>query len=168
MTLPKVDAAKTFVIIAGDDGDLARGIAMSLLEDKRLLHEKFNGSRMPPWQSVTNHLADGVTRDEIYASLDHVLNDSKRFMMILSGYRNNDEWNGALADFMATNNLSASFINSDGEPPPARLRAQFHAYGEMPEVVENGDPINWARTVIGRARQASAIPMDAFDKIKLN
>lgn len=169
MALPQIDPAKTFVIIAGAGGDvLGRGVAVSLLEDKRLLHEKFNGTKMPPWQSVTNHLGPDATRDEIHASLDHVLNGSNRFMMILSGYQDNDEWNGALKDFMRTNNLSATFLNVEGDTPPADVRRLFHAYSDIPEEVETGDPVDWARTIIRQARTASAVPVAVYESMKLH
>jgi hypothetical protein len=156
MAEPVIKSAKTFVLIASDDDQLARAVAMSLIEDKRLLHQKFNGSRPPPWQAMTNHMTPGANRDEIRASMDDVLGHKDRFMMILSGYQNTPDWNDALADFMATNRLSATFIVAEGDTPPAPVRALFDAYTELPEQAET-DPVDLARVAIMLARQSSAL-----------
>lgn len=157
MPLPEVNVAPILVVIADDDAHLGRAIAMSLLEDKRRLHEKFNGSRLPPWQAMTNHLGGIVTQDEIVASMDDVLNENKRFMLILSGYKNTPEWNDALTSFVGKNRLSATFIVAEGEAPPAPVRALFNAYTELADEAEN-DPVDLARVAIKRARHHSAIP----------
>ena len=158
MSRPDVSTAPTFVLIASEDDQLARAVAMSLIEDKRLLHEKFNGTKMPPWQAMTNHLGGNATRDEIIASMDDVLNANRRFMMILSGYRNTPEWNEALADFMATRRLSATFIVAEGDSPPGPVRALFNAYTELPEEAES-DPVDLARVAIQMARRDSSVPL---------
>lgn len=164
MSRPEVNTAPLLVVIADDDAHLGRAIAMSLLEDKRRLHEKFNGSKMPPWQAMTNHLDGVVTSDEITASIDDVLNSNKRFMMILSGYKNTPEWNDALTAFMSKNRVSATFIRAEGEAPPGPVRALFNAYTELPDEAE-ADPVDLARVAIKMARHHSSIPGDEMHRL---
>lgn len=153
--IPDIKTAKTFIVIAAPDGTLARDVAMSLQEDKRLLHEKFNGMRGPSWAAMTNHLEPGANRAEIAASLEDVLNRRDRYMMVISGYENTPDWNAALADIMDGRNLAATFIVAEGDVPPPEIRSLFHAYVELPEVLEN-DPVDWTRTAIMTARQQQA------------
>ena len=162
-THPQDSPPKTLVLIASADDQLARAVAISMVEDKRLLHEKFNHSRAPPWQAMTNHMPPGANREEIAASLDDVLTRADRFMMILSGYEDNADWNDALRDVLQSRPLSATFIVAEGDSPPAPLRAMFHAYTELSGEGEH-DPVSLARMAIMRARQdsqGSALPFSA-------
>lgn len=159
MTRPDVNVAKTFVVIASDDDQLARAVAISLIDDKRALHEKFNGSKMPPWQAMTNHLPADANRDEIAASMADVLGRADRFMMVMSGYRDTPEWNTALRDFLRENRVSATFIVADGDAPPGTVRALFNAYTELPEESDS-DPVDISRVAIKQARHHSSVPAD--------
>lgn len=122
-----------------------------MVEDRRLLHEKFNLSRAPPWQAMTNHMPPGTNRDEITASLADVLGRADRFMMILSGYENTPDWNAALADFIATRPVTATFIRAEGDAPAMALRALLHSYAELREDTDS-DPVDLARVAIMNAR----------------
>lgn len=156
------NAPKTLILIASADDGLARAVAMSMIEDKRLLHEKFNNTRAPSWQAMTNHLPPGATQDEILASLEDVLDRPDRYMMVMSGYEDTPAWNNALQDIMQRKSLSATFVHEEGDKPPAALRSLFQAYTELSDETED-DPVTQTRIAImhARAEKGAVTPFDA-------
>lgn len=148
----KVATPKTFVVISSPDDDLAVMLAMSLATEKQRLHEKFNGSRVPSFYSMVAHFDDSVNQEELATSIDDVLSDKKNFMMVLSGYQNNDEWNNALKDYMAAHKVSATFISLDGQNPPDDI--EFHARTTL--LQDDEIVVTLARNAVREARFESA------------
>lgn len=157
----KIKTPKTFVVISGSGEGLASDLAMTLTAEKQSLHEKFNGSRLPHFRSMTNHLGDNVNKEEILASIEGVLSNKKNFMMVLSGYQNNDDWNEALTSFMQSNKVSATFLSLDGDTPPSNVAKFFHAVTELPE--EDRDILALSRGAIKEAREQSTVPFEKAD-----
>lgn len=145
-------AQKNLILIASTDDRLARAVAISLCEDRRLLHEKFNKSRTPPWQAMTNHMPPGATQEEIQTSLEDVLDRPDRYMMVMSGYEDTSAWNEAVTTFLQSRPLRVNFIHEEGARPPAALRALCHGYTELNMDSEN-DPVMQVRIAIMHARQ---------------
>lgn len=154
----KIATPKTFIVVSSPNEDLAVALSMILTDQKQRLHEKFNGSRLPSHLSMINHFGDDVNKEEIMASAEDVIGNKKNFMMVLSGYQNNDEWNSALSEFISTNDVAATFLSFGGEEPPAELAKLFLAQETLPENEEMA--LSGAMKAIKTARDRSAVPFE--------
>lgn len=154
----KIATPKTFIVVSSPNEDLAVALSMILTENKERLHEKFNGSRVPSPLSMINHFGDGVNKEEIQDSAATVIGKKENFMMVLSGYQNNDEWNSALSEFISTNDVAATFLSFGGEEPPEELGRLFLAKETLPGNPEQA--LSQAMTAIKTARDRSAVPFE--------
>jgi hypothetical protein len=135
-----IETPKTFIVISSPREDLAVGLAITLTENKQKLNDTFNGRKLPHWPSMVNHMPGGANKEELLDSIHSVINEPKNFMMVLSGYENNEEWNNALTTVLSSHNLSATFLSHEGTLPPQDLKNLFHYCKELhsdPEQAEN-------------------------------
>jgi hypothetical protein len=154
-----IETKKTFVVISGEGEELAMALSFVLSDRKRQLHEKFNGSKLPSFLSMINHFGEDAKREEIFASAEAVLDNKKNFMMIISGYQPNEEWNNALEQLFKTKELSNSFISLNGDLPPEDISKQFHAISELSPDDEDA-LLALALNTISEARDQSTVPFE--------
>lgn len=154
----KVATPKTFIVVSSPHEDLAVALSVVLTEQKQRLHEKFNGSPVPSPLSMVNHFGDNVNSEEIKDSAESVLGNKKNFMMVLSGYQNNEEWNTALSDFISNNDVAATFLSYGGEEPPPELARLFRSKAILPENEEKA--LSEAMDTIRLTRERAAIPFE--------
>ena len=152
-----IDTPKTFVVISSPSHQLATALSIILADSKERLREKFNGRRLPNWAAMTSHFPEGTNKEEILASADDILGNDRNFMMILSGYQNNKDWNDALTEIIRNNDLSATFLNHGGENAPSTLSKLFHAHAEVGPDAEAA--LQGAWDTVRLARQKSAVPI---------
>lgn len=158
----KVATPKTFIVVSSPHEDLAVALSVLLTDQKQSLHEKFNGSRLPSPLSMVNHFGDNVNREEIKDSAESVLGSKKNFMMVLSGYQNNEEWNNALSEFISTNDVAATFLSYGGEEPPAELARLFRTTATLPDNEEQA--VAEAFQAIRQTRERSVVPFEEAQK----
>jgi hypothetical protein len=132
-----VHRPKTFIVISSEDMEMPKQLLGFLIDN---MNEIYNGWSDGPmrqefnrnnWQNMWCHHSGEIDKKTIIESAIEGINKDKNFMMMLSGYENNAEWNDALVEFISTNNVAATFLSFGGEMPPEETLKFFHGHKDL-------------------------------------
>lgn len=127
MSRPDIIPPKTLVVIAGDNRDLAYDVATHLLADQAKLVQGFNKSSRLTHGQVTSHQDADAPAGHIMDAMHHVLIEQKNNnLMILTGFKDTDEWATALRTFSERHPLSITLLAPDSAQPRAETMRLFH------------------------------------------
>lgn len=156
--LQNIEPPKTFVVISGQEPDLAVALAMLLSEQKQNLHDRFNGSQTPDWHAMLSHFESDINKEELLASMEAVLGKPRNHMMILSGYQDTDDWNSALNEFISHHNVCPTFLSfGNGIAVSPEIEGLFLAKTHIDFSEENA--LGKAYNTLRDAREKSTVPL---------
>ena len=131
---PDIIPPKTLVVIAGDNRDLAYDVATQLLADQASLLKGFNKAGRLTHGQVTSHQDADASAAQIMEAMQHVLVEQKgNSLMILTGFKDTEDWAQALKTFSERHPLSITLLAPDTARPKAETMALFHHDWVVPE-----------------------------------
>jgi len=134
MSRPDIIPPKTLVVIAGDNRDLAYDVATQLLADHARLLQGFNKSSRLTHGQVTSHQDEDASAEQIMEAMQHVLVEQKgNNLMILTGFKDTEQWATALQAFSERHPLSVTLLAPDEARPKDETMRLFHHSWIVPE-----------------------------------
>ena len=134
MSRPDIIPPKTLVVIAGDNRDLAYDVATELLADQARLLQGFNKSSRLTHGQVTSHQDANANAQQIMEAMQHVLVEQRgNNLMVLTGFKDTDEWATALQTFSERHPLSITLLAPDEARPKDETMRLFHHSWVVPE-----------------------------------
>lgn len=161
MSRPDIIPPKTLVVIAGDNRDLAYDVATQLLADQATLLQGFNKAGRLTHGQVTSHQDADAGAQQIMEAMQHVLVEQKgNNLMILTGFKDTEEWATALQAFGERYPLSITLLAPDTARPKDETMRLFHHSWVVPEETD-ADGAGAIEAIRNARHYATALRQDA-------